>query len=66
VLVPAATAALREMPVLPDPHDASATARWIQSVLAGERPVPPPIELQVGAVLRALDVRPRVRDAAVA
>jgi anthranilate phosphoribosyltransferase len=54
------------MPVLPDPHDASATARWIQSVLAGERPVPPPIELQVGAVLRALDVRPRVRDAAVA
>jgi anthranilate phosphoribosyltransferase len=52
------------MPALPDPHDAPATARWIQSVLAGERPVPAPIEQQAGAVLHALGLRSRQRAAA--
>jgi hypothetical protein len=44
---------------LPDPLDAPATARWVQSVLAGERPVPEPIERQVGAALRAVGVHGR-------
>jgi anthranilate phosphoribosyltransferase len=66
VLVPATAGPAREMPALPDAHDAPATARWIQSVLAGERPVPDPIEQQVGAVLQALGVRPRLRDAVAA
>jgi anthranilate phosphoribosyltransferase len=48
-----------DAPVLPDPLDAPATARWVQSVLAGERPVPEPIERQVGAALRAVGVHGR-------
>ncbi len=44
------------LPALPDASDASATARWIQSVLAGERPVPQAIDQQVGAVLVALGI----------
>jgi anthranilate phosphoribosyltransferase len=43
---------------LPDPGDASATARWIQSVLAGERPVPLAIAHQVAALLQAAGTRP--------
>jgi anthranilate phosphoribosyltransferase len=66
VLVPATVGPAHEMPALPDAHDAPATARWIQSVLAGERPVPDPIEQQVGAVLQALGVRPALRDAVAA
>jgi len=57
VVVPAQTAAAGGLPALPDAADASATARWIQSVLAGERPVPQAIEQQVGAVLLALGIR---------
>jgi anthranilate phosphoribosyltransferase len=45
------------LPALPDASDAAATARWIQSVLAGERPVPQAIDQQVGAVLLALGIR---------
>ena len=45
-------------PVLPDARDAGATARWIQSVLAGERPVPASIDAEVGAVLHVLGCRP--------
>jgi anthranilate phosphoribosyltransferase len=45
------------LPALPDASDACATARWIQSVLAGERPVPQAIDQQVGAVLLALGIR---------
>jgi anthranilate phosphoribosyltransferase len=63
MLVPAQTAAARDLPALPDPHDAPGTARWIQSVLAGERPVPDPIEQQVAAVLQAVGRRPRARTA---
>jgi anthranilate phosphoribosyltransferase len=45
------------LPALPDASDACATARWIQSVLAGERPVPQAIDQQVGAILLALGIR---------
>jgi anthranilate phosphoribosyltransferase len=55
-----------EVAALPDAHDAPATARWVQSVLAGERPVPEPIDRQVGAVLHALGVRLRPRAAVAA
>jgi len=60
-LVPAQTGPLRDLPALPDAHDAPATARWIQSVLAGERPVPAQIERQVDAVLQALQQTPQAR-----
>jgi len=63
VLVPAQIATAGDLPALPDPHDAPATARWIQSVLAGERPVPDPIAQQVAAVLQAVATRPRARAA---
>jgi anthranilate phosphoribosyltransferase len=65
-LVDAQVTAAREIPALPDPHDASATARWIQSVLAGERPVPAPVEQQVVAVLQAVGLKPRTRAAVAA
>jgi hypothetical protein len=57
VVVPSQTTTAGVMPALPDAADASATARWIQSVLAGERPVPQAIDRQVGAVLLALGLR---------
>ena len=66
VLVGAQAIAVCNLPALPDPHDAPATARWIQSVLAGERPVPDPIEQQVAAVLEAVGLVPRPRTAAAA
>lgn len=66
MLVPPTAGPAREMPALPDAHDAPATARWIQSVLAGERPVPEPIEQQTAAVLHALGVPPRMRAAVAA
>ena len=62
-LVPAQGAPTREIPALPDAHDAPATARWIQSVLAGERPVPEPIAQQVAAILQAVALKPRARSA---
>jgi anthranilate phosphoribosyltransferase len=65
-LVVAQVTAAREIPALPDAHDASATARWIQSVLAGERPVPAPVEQQVAAVLQAVGLKPRARAAVAA
>lgn len=58
-LTPAHEGPLREVPDLPPAHDASATALWIQSVLAGERPVPGAIAQQVDAVLRALGAAPK-------
>lgn len=39
------------MPALPHAGDARATAHWIQSVLAGERPVPSGIDRQVRRVV---------------
>jgi anthranilate phosphoribosyltransferase len=62
-LVAAQVAPARDLPALPDAHDAPATARWIQSVLAGERPVPEPIAQQVAAVLQAVVLKPRTRAA---
>jgi anthranilate phosphoribosyltransferase len=53
-MVEADSLPLGEVPSLPPAHDAAATGRWIQSVLAGERPVPPAISTQVECVLRAL------------
>ncbi len=50
----AETLPLGEVPSLPPAHDAVATASWIQSVLSGERPVPPSIASQVDCVLAAL------------
>lgn len=50
-LVPADTTPLREVPLLPAAHDVMGTAQWIQSVLAGERAVPPLIEQQVRLIL---------------
>jgi anthranilate phosphoribosyltransferase len=54
LLVPAQAVPMRATPGLPPAQDACATALWIQSVLAGERPVPEAIAQQVDAVLRAL------------
>lgn len=65
LLVPRGEHAPRDPPVLPEPRDAPATARWIQSVLAGERPVPGPIALQASAVLHAVGLV-TMRRAAVA
>jgi anthranilate phosphoribosyltransferase len=50
-------------PTLPEPLDAPATARWIQSVLAGERPLPEAIERQLSAVLHAVGLLPAERAA---
>lgn len=44
----------RELPSLPDSLDAGITARWIQSVLSGERPVPEAIQCQADAILDCL------------
>jgi anthranilate phosphoribosyltransferase len=47
-----------ELPSMPPADDALATARWIQSVLAGERPVPATIAAQVDCILDCLDLQP--------
>ena len=54
-LVESESLPIAEMPSLPPAQDALATARWIQSVLAGERPVPPAIAAQVACILQALN-----------
>ena len=53
-VVAARNASVREWPSLPDSLDAGITARWIQSVLSGERPVPEAIQSQVNAILECL------------
>lgn len=45
---------LDSLPVLPATTDAALTARYIQSVLAGEQSVPAPIALQVQHILKLL------------
>lgn len=50
----AETGSVTELPSLPDSHDAVATARWIQAVLAGERPVPEAIARQVEIIVRVV------------
>ena len=54
LLVPAQAVSTGVPPGLPPADDPCATALWIQSVLAGERPVPDAIAQQVDAILRAL------------
>lgn len=51
VLAAGESAAVAPLPALPEARDAQATARWIQSVLAGERPVPPAIDAQVRRIV---------------
>ena len=46
---------LTSLPLLPRSHDASTTALYIQSVVSGEKPAPPPLMRQVECLLRALD-----------
>ncbi len=43
-----------ELPLLPREHDASTTALYIQSVLSGEKPAPPPVARQVQLIQAAL------------
>lgn len=47
---------LTEMPVLPRSHDAATTSLYIQSVVSGEKPAPPPLQQQVETLLAALAV----------
>ena len=50
-LAPCEPLAAEPMPALPHAGDAQATAHWIQSVLAGERPVPAGVDRQVRRVV---------------
>ncbi len=45
---------LAELPVLPRTNDASTTARYIQSVVSGEKPAPTPVAVQVDCLVRAM------------
>jgi anthranilate phosphoribosyltransferase len=45
---------LTELPVLPRGLDATTTARYIQSVVSGEKPAPAPLTLQVECLMGAL------------
>jgi len=46
---------LTSLPLLPRSHDAATTALYIQSVVSGEKPAPPPLTRQVECLIRALD-----------
>lgn len=52
---PAHEGVLTELPLLPSSNDAAITARYIQSVVSGEKPAPLPITLQVECLLRTLE-----------
>ena len=54
--VPAQEGVVTELPLLPRSNDAATTALYIQSVLGGERPAPPPLVRQVQAILQAISV----------
>jgi len=45
---------LTSLPLLPRSHDAATTAVYIQSVVSGEKPAPPPLTRQVECILLAL------------
>ncbi|MEP7057209.1 MAG: DNA-binding protein YbiB [Caldimonas sp.] len=45
---------LTALPLLPRSHDAATTALYIQSVVSGEKPAPPPLTRQVECLVRAL------------
>lgn len=51
---PAHEGVLTELPVLPRSNDAATTARYIQSVLSGEKPAPGPLTQQVDCLVRSL------------
>ena len=53
-VVPGQTGAGATLHALPEAKDPSATAKWIQQVLSGERKVPESIAQQVAAILRVL------------
>lgn len=52
--VPAQDGVVTELPLLPRERDAATTAVYIQSVLAGERPAPVPLQRQVQAIVKAV------------
>ncbi len=57
---------VRALPLIPESRDAASTAVWIQSVIAGERPVPEAIAAQVDAIQstrRAMRDGPALRQA---
>lgn len=60
---PAQEGALSDMPLLPAERDASSTALFVQSLLAGEKPMPAPIAQQISAVLTALATLAHPADA---
>lgn len=45
---------LTELPLLPRSNDAATTARYIQSVVSGEKPAPSPLTRQVDCLVRTL------------
>ena len=53
--VPAQQGVVTELPLLPRSNDAATTALYIQSVLGGERPAPPPLVRQLQAVQAAVE-----------
>jgi anthranilate phosphoribosyltransferase len=55
VMIEAQQGVVTTLPVLPREIDAVSTATYIQSVLAGEHPVPEPIARQVEAVLQCVN-----------
>jgi anthranilate phosphoribosyltransferase len=55
-LVEAHAGVITTLPLLPRTIDAATTAAYTQSVLAGEHPVPLPIERQVEAILQCVSV----------
>lgn len=61
---PAQVGAVSDMPLLPGDRDAARTALYVQSLLAGEKPVPAPIAHQVCAVLAAVARLAHPADAA--
>ncbi len=54
---------LASLPDLPREVDAASTANYIRSVLAGERPVPAPIALQVEHILQEVQRQPTTQTA---
>lgn len=60
---PAQEGALSDMPLLPAERDASSTALFVQSLLAGEKPMPAPIAEQISAVLTTLATLAHPADA---
>ena len=55
---PAHEGVLTELPVLPRTFDAATTARYIQSVVSGEKPAPGPLAQQVECLVQALAAMP--------